>query len=125
MSPTTEVKIIYDNTTVITEQADGTYLNYYNRIYDSAVEVYFGFGFNITIEDLRFETVKEAGYRFVAEKLSLPSNSEEFDCIEESDPSLRSLIVNCRGTVRVRELTDDEQMQIKEFKNNREGNLGS
>lgn len=115
----TEIKIIYDNTTVLTEQKEGTYMSYYNRVFDSAVNIYFGLGYNLTIADRRFDNVKEAGYRFVVEKVRLPSGSE-FDCLENTSASLRPLI-SCQGSVRARELTNVEQKQIEEFKNNREG----
>ena len=95
--------------------------SYFNHIYDSAVHFYFGPGYNLTIEDPKFDSVKEAGYSFVVEKLRQLPDTQEFDCLKNSSASLRPLITSCLGFLRVRELAEHEKKKIQDFKNNPEG----
>lgn len=116
-----DIKLIYDGQFIISEQADDDYLIYSNHGTDSSVLIDFDNGHKLIIRDRGFNAVKAAQYSFVAEKLA--SGSLENDCLQNSDASLRSVILYCSGYVRVRKLTWAEMMQIKEFKNNREGKL--
>ena len=86
------------------------------------MDVYFGIGYNLTIEDPKFKRVKDANYRFVVEKLKLPSGQKEYDCLANASPSLRRLITSCKGSLRVREMTVAEMVQAQKYKFNFMGN---
>lgn len=126
MSPSVEIKLIYDTHFVITEFQENTngHASYYATLDDSEVNFNFGVAPNVSmsIADHRYESPAEAKYSLVLEKMKL-SDSQEFDCKKNSDPSLRHLIQKCIGSVALRKLTVAEKRQIQEFKNNQEGEL--
>ena len=118
--PTVVSKVVYVNMTVITYQAECSecYVDYYNHIYNSVVDVCFGPGYNLSVQDTRFERVKDATYSFVVEKLELPNGSKDYDCLKSSSPSLQHLITSCRGSVRAREITQAERVEALKFRYN-------
>ena len=124
-----DIKLIFDNNFVITEHQKDTngQVFYYaaNPKIDSIVD--FGFGayagknYSMTIEDARYESIDEANYSFVLEKVKV-SDPLKFDCKKNAHPSLAPLITRCFGPVLLRKLTKNEKKQIEEFKKDQEGN---
>ena len=120
-------KLVYDHGHVLIETTEN-HISYQNS--GTTLLITFAFDEWFYLKNVIGERENQANISFVAEGMRMSNGSRypiySFDCVAATDPSLRYLVIdgrltNCYGPTRLRNLTEEEQNQMKKFKNNSDG----
>ena len=100
-----------------------SYVSYRNSLNDLYVNFDKGM---LYIKGVVDRTNGYANLSFVVESLQLPPGHLNYDCVNESEESMRYLGLNnaatvCFGPTRLRSLTEEEISQMQKFKGNQDG----
>lgn len=121
LSPSTALKLIYSDGYVLSESANAI-VSYERNEFGLQFYLFSqnatGKAQRVLIGDRTSDDMRTAKLNFVIESLSGKDDlaTKAYSCNESSSPLLRHLIRFCVGYAKLRELTDQENSQMEEFK---------